>query len=76
MCWALGGTVEGEQILSPAAGQWDRWMKGARVRTKQRDRAHRQSGSASATAGGRNQTEKGHLNGGPGSETPEALLES
>lgn len=76
MCWALGGTVEGEQILSLAAGRRDRQMKGARATTKQRGRAHRQSGGASATAGGRNQTEKGHLSGGTGSETPEALLVS
>lgn len=79
MCWALGGIVEGEQIVSPAPGWWNRWIKGACVTTEQRDTAHTQSGGASAMVGGRenrNQTEKGNLQGGTGSETPEGSLES
>ena len=41
MCWALGGIVEGKQIVSLAPGWWNRRIKGACVTTEQRDRAHR-----------------------------------
>ena len=72
MCWALGGIVEGKQIVSLAPGWWNRRIKGACVTTEH-------TGGASAMVWGRenrNQTEKGNLQGGTGSETPEGSLES